>query len=140
MQTTVQFYISVTGAKSAKQIEKEVAEIVAYRDALTNAGVASVAPSVARAASPFTGNKSAECQKLESQWEEMTGKGFRCSPQMAQMFKLPETREGQIRQMIELVQSKRAVRTVSGWLPSSMAKGIPLATDSSGEDDNEDTF
>lgn len=143
----IQFYISVTGAKSAAQIKKEVAEIVAYRDALQGAGIecntTPQRPAIARIASPtgFSADKSADCLALEQKWEEMTGKGFRCSPEMALMFTLPDDRAGRIARMIELVQTKQAVRSVSGWLPSGLANGGKVkASDAAQQDDAEETF
>jgi hypothetical protein len=132
----IQFYVSVTGAKTPKQIAKEVAEIVAYRDALKEAGIdcdnAPQRPMIARSASPasFSTDKTADCLELENQWQEMTGKGFRCSPEMAAMFSLPDDRAGRIAKMIELVKAGKAVRTVSGWMPSNgESKGQSQADD-----------
>ncbi len=122
----IQFYVSV------------VKEIAAYRKALKEAGIdcdnAPQRPAIARIAAPsaFSTDKSADCLALESKWEEMTGKGFRCSPEMAAMFALPDDRAGRIARMIELVQAGKAVRGVSGWMPSAgSVQGVQ------GDDENE---
>jgi hypothetical protein len=134
----IQFYVSVSGKKTAKEIVKEVAEIVAYRDALKAAGIdlapapAPSRPMIARSAAPsFSTDKSPECEALEAQWAEMTGKGFRCSPEMAAMFNLPPDRAGRIARMIELVKSGQAIRTVSGWMPTGETgeAGEPMEDD-----------
>jgi len=128
-----QFYISPTDAegepKTDATIAGEVRAMLKYRALLMAGGVpesnvartgnpampasGSQTPLVARIASPVI--KTANLATLERQWGELTGTGFRCTPQMRETFGLAETRELQIARMIELATSGAIAKTVSGW-------------------------
>lgn len=128
---TFQIYLSASTVKEALKYRKELMDAGVKEDAISFP-----APSVMRSAAPSV-HKTASLAQLESVWRELPsndGKGFRCTPNMVAMFGLPNDREGQLRQMISLVESGEAIKTATGWQPSgghtnNGSRGEPIELD-----------
>lgn len=132
---TFQIYLAAKTVKEALAMRAQLIDGGVKEDSISFPSM----PTIARSASPVS-DKSAECIRLENDWRALTGKGFRCSPEMASMFKLPDDREGRIREMITLVKAKKAVRTVSGWMPASAVSKADILPTQAPDDDGEETF
>lgn len=113
---TFQIYLSASTVKEALKYRNELIAAGVKEDAISFP-----APSVMRSAAPAA-NKTASLAQLETMWRDLPdtgGKNFRCTPNMIAMFGLPNDREGQLRQMISLVESGLAIKTATGWQPSN---------------------